>query len=88
MHTETSIYRTDGIGPTYSFKGAFVQVYRLGQGNGQMDLGSVPIVVPGAGVILINAGRIFYDNEFNVITLSGNQQLIEEDFGKLCAAFR
>ena len=86
--TEDSFYRTDGVGPTYSSKGAFVQVYRLGQGKGHMDLGGVPIVVPGAGAILVNAGRVYYDNADNVITYSGNQQSMDGDIGKLCAAFR
>ena len=86
--TEDSFYRTDGVGPVYSSRGAFRQVYRLDQGKGHMDLGGVVIAVPGAGAILVNAGRVYYDNDDNLISYSGNLQSMDGDINRLCAAFR
>jgi hypothetical protein len=42
--------------------------------------------VPGAGVVLLDAGHIRFDADGNVVHLAGPHQVFEGDFAALCAA--
>jgi hypothetical protein len=41
---------------------------------------------PGAGIVLLEAGRITFDAEGNVVHLSGPHDVFEGNFGALCHA--
>jgi hypothetical protein len=43
--------------------------------------------VPGAGIVLIDAGRVVFDEATGeVIVVSGPHQALEGDFSAICAA--
>jgi hypothetical protein len=42
--------------------------------------------VPGEGLVLLQAGRLEFDEAGNVVFVAGPHQVLEEDFDKLCEA--
>jgi hypothetical protein len=42
--------------------------------------------VPGAGIVLIDAGRVVFDSTGDVVVLNGPHQFLEGDFSRLCTA--
>jgi hypothetical protein len=47
---------------------------------------SYHVTVPGEGVVLLQAGRLEFDEAGNVVFVAGPHQVLEEDFDKLCEA--
>jgi hypothetical protein len=47
---------------------------------------SYHVTVPGEGLVLLQAGRLEFDEAGNVVFVAGPHQVLEEDFDKLCAA--
>lgn len=47
---------------------------------------SYRVTVPGEGVVLLQAGRLEFDEAGNVAFQAGPKQVLEQDFAKLCAA--
>ncbi len=45
------------------------------------------VAFPGLGVVLLDAGRIVFDADGNVVFEAGPHQVVNEDFGEFCAAF-
>jgi hypothetical protein len=43
--------------------------------------------VPGGGVVLLDAGHIVFDSDFNILFESGPRQATHGDFNAFCAAF-
>jgi hypothetical protein len=46
------------------------------------------VVVPGAGVVLLDAGRLVTDAVGEVLAITGRHDVYEADFGRLCEALR
>jgi hypothetical protein len=44
------------------------------------------VTVPGEGLVLVDAGRLEFDENGEVVFAAGPHQVEEEDFDKLCAA--
>jgi hypothetical protein len=47
---------------------------------------SYRVTVPGEGVVLLQAGRLEFDEAGNVVFVAGPHQVLETDFDKLCEA--
>ena len=45
------------------------------------------VAFPGLGVVLLDAGRIVFDADGNVVFEAGPHQIVNEDFAEFCAAF-
>jgi hypothetical protein len=45
------------------------------------------VAFPGLGVVLLDAGRIVFDADGNVVFEAGPHQVFNEDFTEFCAAF-
>jgi hypothetical protein len=45
------------------------------------------VVFPGLGVVLLDAGKIVFDADGNVVFEAGPHQIVNEDFAEFCAAF-
>ena len=45
------------------------------------------VTFPGLGVVLLDAGKIVFDADGNVIFEAGPHQVFNEDFAEFCAAF-
>lgn len=43
--------------------------------------------IPGVGVVLIDAGTVIFDSDWNIVFEAGKHQvLVDGDFGEICAA--
>jgi len=45
------------------------------------------VAFPGLGVVLLDAGKIVFDRDGNVVFEAGRHQVFNEDFAEFCAAF-
>jgi hypothetical protein len=45
------------------------------------------VVFPGLGVVLLDAGKVVFDADGNVVFEAGPHQIVNEDFAEFCAAF-
>lgn len=45
------------------------------------------VVFPGIGVVLLDAGRVVFDETGAVVFEAGPHQVVNEDFAEFCAAF-
>jgi hypothetical protein len=62
-------------------------VIDLPSGNEITSVGlSYRVTVPGEGVVLLQAGRLEFDEAGNVVFVAGPHQVLEEDFDKPCEA--
>jgi hypothetical protein len=59
----------------------------LPSGNEITSVGlSYHVTVPGEGVVLLQAGRLVFDEAGEIVFQAGPHQVAEEDFDKLCEA--
>ena len=55
--------------------------------QGFLELGlNFHLSLPSGGTVLIDAGKLHFDNEGNLVFEAGNHQFEDGDFGALCAA--
>ena len=45
------------------------------------------VVFPELGVVLLDAGKVVFDEDGNVVFEAGPHQIVNEDFAEFCAAF-
>jgi hypothetical protein len=45
------------------------------------------VAFPGLGVVLLDAGKVVFDADGNVVFEAGPHQIVNADFGEFCAAF-
>lgn len=87
--TTDKFFRTDlngnPVGKKYSVRITWNVIVNK---HGWMELGANShVVIPGAGSVLIDAGRIYSDNKGD-FDYRGKHQVLEANYGRLCAAFR
>lgn len=83
-------YRIDAagnpVGEMYPSHIHWVSVVRHPK-HGWMDVGAnIHTVIPGAGSVFIDAGRVYWDEEGN-FSYQGNHQWLDMDMERFCAAF-
>jgi hypothetical protein len=81
------VYRNDKPEVVYNTKpNHWNGIIRLGSGKGVMTVGTWDhMVMPGVGVFYLNAGRVLYDSDLNIIKVVGSWD-IEGDYSGVCAA--
>lgn len=45
------------------------------------------VIFPGLGIALLDAGKVVFDADGNVVFEAGPHQIVNEDFAEFCAAF-